>query len=490
MGLSLMRSVDIFPWNKNFETGVPIIDEQHQKLVQLINLLASHLSSHSEESILLSVFDELADYALYHFETEEKVWHQFLPEDPLEVEHKKIHGDFIAEIQQLKQSNKNQSTKQEIEEVLRFLIHWLVFHILESDMYLAKVTQAIQSGMSPQTAKEKADQEMRQHIGVLVETILSMYEKMTSMALHLSSEIDSRKKAETKLRLASNVVENTLDAICVTNSDKKIIDANPAFYQTTQFTSEEVLGRNIEDLKTGLREEPLTSQLEKALLTDGQWSGIVSSRNKEGEVMMEWLSLSSIKNEHDDGSHYVAVFSEITHLADRLSDMEHLAYHDALTELPNRILLADRLELALANADRKKEFLAVCYLDLDGFKPINDQFGHEAGDEVLKVIAQRLLNVLRTNDTVSRVGGDEFVLLLGDLKKPEDYKELLARVLLEIEQPIQINEEEVSVTASIGVTIYPLDDSMVDDLIQHADRAMYQAKQAGASSYVLYSADH
>jgi len=487
-----MRTVDIFPWNKNFETGVPIIDEQHQKLVQLINLLASHLSSHSEESILLSVFDELADYALYHFETEEKIWHQFLPEDPLEVEHKKVHGDFIAEIQHLKQVNKNQSINQEIEEVLRFLIHWLVFHILESDMYLAKVTQAIQSGMSPQTAKEKADQEMRQHIGVLVETILTMYEKMTSMALHLSSEIDSRKKAETKLRLASNVVEHTLDAICITNSDKKIIDANPAFYQTTQFTSDEVLGRNIEDLKVGLKEEPLVSQLEKALLTDEHWSGIVSSRNKEGEVMMEWLSLSSVQNEHDDGSHYVAVFSEITHLADRLSDMEHLAYHDALTELPNRILLADRLELAIANADRKKEFLAVCYLDLDGFKPINDQFGHEAGDEVLKVIAQRLLNVLRTNDTVSRVGGDEFVLLLGDLKNPNDYKELLARVLLDIEQPIQLEKENVSVTttASIGVTIYPLDNSMVDDLIQHADRAMYQAKQAGSSSYVLYSTDN
>jgi diguanylate cyclase (GGDEF)-like protein/hemerythrin-like metal-binding protein/PAS domain S-box-containing protein len=481
-----MQSVDIFPWNKNFETGVPIIDEQHQKLVQLINILAGHLSSHSEESTLKSVFDELADYALHHFETEENVWHQFLPDDPLEAEHKKTHGDFIVQLKQLKQANKNQSTKQEIEEVLRFLIQWLVFHILESDMHLAKVVEAVQSGMSLQTAKEKADQEMRQHIGVLVETILSMYEKLTGMALHLRSEIDSRKKAETKLRLASNVVENTLDAICITNSDKKIIDANPAFFQTTQFTADEVLGRNIEDLKTGLREEPLVSQLEKALLTDGQWSGIVSNRNKEGEVMMEWLSFSSINNEHDDGAYYVAVFSEITHLADRLSDMEHMAYHDALTELPNRILLVDRLELALANADRNKEFLAVCYLDLDGFKPVNDQFGHEAGDEVLKVIAQRLLSVLRTNDTISRVGGDEFVLVLGDLKTSDDYKELLARVLQEIDKEIQLEKQKVRVTASIGVTIYPLDNSMVDDLVQHADRAMYQAKQSGTSSYVLY----
>jgi len=316
-----------------------------------------------------------------------------------------------------------------------------------------------------------------------------MYEKLTTMTLHLTREIDSRKKAEIKLRLASNVVENTLDAICITNSDKKIIEANPAFYQTTQFEPEEVIGRNIGELKHGLYEEPLTSQIEKSLLTDEHWSGIVSSRKKDGEVMVEWLSLSAVKNDDDNHHHYVAVFSEITHLADRLSDMEHLAYHDALTGLPNRILLADRIEIAIANADRKKEFLAVCYVDLDGFKPVNDQLGHEAGDEVLKTIAQRLLKVLRSNDTVARVGGDEFVLLLGDLKKMDDYQELLDRVLIEVAKPMQLNNNAVTVTASIGVTIYPQDKSLVDDLIQHADRAMYQAKQAGKSLYVLYHLD-
>jgi len=481
-----MQSVEIFPWNKNFETGISVIDEQHKRLVQLINLLAGHISNHADQTVLNDVFDELADYAAYHFDTEEKIWHQFLSEDTLEHEHKEIHGSFIAEIQQMKISDKDRSTSKAVEDILRFLIQWLVFHILESDMHMAKVIHAIQSGMTAKSAKEKADQEMRQHIGVLVETILDMYEQLSTLTLRLSQEIDIRKKAEVKLRLASNVVENTLDAICITDSDKKIIEANPAFYQTTKFSPEEVMGRNIGEMKSGLYEESLATQIEAALLTDQQWSGVVSSRNKEGEVMVEWLSLSSVENEEDEGSHYVAVFSEITHLADRLSDMEHLAYHDALTELPNRILLADRLELAVANADRKKELLAVCYLDLDGFKPVNDQFGHEAGDEVLKVIAQRLLTVLRTNDTVSRVGGDEFVLLLGELKKPDDYQELLDRVLAEVANPILFDGNIFTVTASIGVTIYPIDRSLVDDLIRHADRAMYQAKQAGKSSYILY----
>ena len=481
-----MQSVEIFPWNKNFETGLAVIDEQHQKLVQLINLLAAHLSNQSDQTTLNSVFDELADYAAYHFETEEAVWHEFLADDSLAEEHKEVHGSFITDLQKLKIEGAGKTSTKAIEHVLRFLIKYLVFHILETDMFMAKVIQAKQSGLDVQSAKEKADHDMRQHSSVLIETILSMYEKLSTLTLNLSREIDSRKKAETKLRLAANVVEHTLDAICITNSDKKIIEANPAFYQTTQYEPDEVLGHHISEIKSGLNEEPLTSQLAKALLTEEHWSGIVSSRNKEGEVMLEWLSLSLVQNEEDKGSHYVAVFSEITHLADRLSDMEHLAYHDALTELPNRILLADRLELALANADRNKEWLAVCYLDLDGFKPVNDAFGHEAGDEVLKTIAQRLLKVLRTNDTVSRVGGDEFVLLLGDLKHADDYQELLARVLVEIEQPILLGSNEVSVTASIGVTIYPLDNSMVDDLIQHADRAMYQAKQTGKSSYVLY----
>lgn len=479
-----MRPVEIFPWNKNLETGMHIIDEQHKKLVKLVNSLAEHLFVHSSKLTINIILDELADYAFFHFKTEEEVWHKFLPNDPLEEEHKDTHLGFVSDIQMLK---KKEPSRQSMEEILRFLIQWLVFHILENDMYMAKVVQAIQSGLSAQGAKEKADSEMRHHISILIETILSTYEQLSSISLSLNHERIVRKETETKLRLASNVVEHTLDAICVTDGNKIIIDANPAFYDTTRYSHDDVIGRKIGEIKSGLYEEPVLSKVNKSLLVDGYWNGMISSHNKEGEAMVEWLSLSSVKGENGD-DHFVAVFSEITHLADRLSDIEHLAYHDALTELPNRILLGDRLELALANANRKNEYLAVCYLDLDGFKPVNDEFGHDAGDEVLKITAQRLLSVLRTNDTVSRVGGDEFVLLLGDFKQPDDYQDLLERVLSKINQPIQLdNHNEVSVTASIGVTIYPVDNSKVDDLIQHADRAMYQAKQSGTSLYKLYS---
>lgn len=481
-----MQAVEIFPWNKNFATSVPVIDEQHKKLVQLINLLAEYLVNQPDQQILNEVFEELANYAAYHFETEEAIWRKFLPEDELEHEHKVIHASFINDIESLKQQDKINLSGQAMEDVLRFLIHWLVFHILESDMHMAKVVLAIQSGMSPQKAKDKANKEMRQHIGVLVETILTMYEKLSSLTLDLNHETTNRKKAETKLRLASDVIANTLDAVCITDSNKNIIEANPAFYKTTQFSSQEVIGRNIEAIKTGLGEIPLVYEIEKALAQDCYWSGIISSRNKQGEVMMEWLSLSLVNSGVDLTSYYVAVFSEVTHLADRISDIEHLAYHDALTQLPNRLLLADRLELAIANADRKKELLAVCFIDLNDFKPINDQFGHEAGDIVLKTIAQRLLDTLRNNDTVARVGGDEFVLLLGDLKQADDYIELIERLITEIEQSIQLEKQTVKVTASIGLTIYPLDQSGTSDLIQHADLAMYLSKRNDSTKYQNY----
>mgnify|MGYP000095722041 CR=1 FL=1 len=481
-----MQPIEILPWNDNFDTGLPIIDQQHQQLVLLINSLAEHLSSHAEQAILTKVFDQLADYVAYHFETEEKVWHQFLSADDLEVEHKRNHEQFITQVQQLKHSEIDLSSNEAIERILRFLIQWLVFHILENDMYMAKVVQAIQSGLSTTDAKDKADKEMRQHINVLVETILNMYEKLSILTLELGREVDTRKQIEAKLRLAANVVENTLDAICITDDNHRIIDANPAFYQTTQFQPDEVLGKKLSEIKSGLNKQPLATNVSEIVLKQGHWSGVVSSLTKTGEGMVEWLSLSLVKSADDASYEHVAIFSEITHLAERLSSMEHLAYHDVLTGLPNRILLTDHLDLSRASSKRNDSYVAVCFLDLDSFKPVNDQYGHDAGDEVLKVISKRLQSVIRINDTVSRVGGDEFVLLLVDLAHADSYKELLDRVLQQVAQPIDIGGEKVKVTASIGVTIYPIDDNTTELLIQHADKAMYMAKQQGHSRYHLF----
>ena len=166
--------------------------------------------------------------------------------------------------------------------------------------------------------------------------------------------------------------------------------------------------------------------------------------------------------------------------------MERIANHDALTGLPNRVLLADRMELAIAHAERTRGLLAVCYLDLDGFKPVNDSLGHAAGDHLLREVSQRLLNSMRGNDTLARLGGDEFVILLGDLKRREDCAELLERLLLEISQPVNIQSHTVSVSASVGVTFFPQEAGDPGVLLLHADKAMYEAKRLGKSRCCFY----
>jgi diguanylate cyclase (GGDEF)-like protein/hemerythrin-like metal-binding protein/PAS domain S-box-containing protein len=481
-----MYSVQIFPWNKNLQTGIALIDEQHEKLVQLINLLASHFANQSDLPHLNGIFDELADYTVEHFHTEETIWHEFLPEDPLEAKHKEVHGQFVTAVLKLKAEQADKPSEKVIEDVLKFLSHWLVFHILADDMQLAKVVLAIQSGLTPQQAKIQTDRAMGGAMRVLIESILSMYDTLTARSLQLTKEVISRQKAEAKLRLAATVIGNTLDAICITDASANVIEVNPSFCETTHFPPAEVSGKNLKALKSGFADAQLSDVIWDAVRTSGHWSGEISSHRKDGEVVTEWLTLSAVKDEQGVLSNYVAVFSDITPLITKRKNMTHVAHHDTLTGLANRLLLSDRLNLSMAHAKRSRHSLAVCFLDLDGFKLVNDRLGHAAGDHILREVAQRLLNVVRAEDTVARLGGDEFVLLLGDLKAAQDYKELLDRVLQEVARPIQIGPDSARIGASIGVTLFPQDDSDADALIQHADQAMYQAKQSGKSSYHQY----
>src|SRR5450830_1841636 len=213
-----MHSVQIFPWNKNFETGLPHIDQQHEKLVDLLNQMASHLAHQSGQLQLNTIFDELADYAVHHFETEEAIWHEFLKDDLWETNHKAVHDQFIQSVLSLKTAKSDNSFDDTIEEVLKFLTHWLVFHILEDDMHMAKAVLAIQVGNTHQQAKDLADESMRGAMRVLIDSILIMYDTLTMRSLQLTREIIQRQNAEAKLRLAGNVVENTLDAICMTDA--------------------------------------------------------------------------------------------------------------------------------------------------------------------------------------------------------------------------------------------------------------------------------
>jgi hemerythrin-like metal-binding protein/PAS domain S-box-containing protein len=421
----MIYEIEVFPWNKNFDTGIAIIDEQHKKLVSLLNKLASHLAYRSDVPTLNAVFKELSDYAAYHFQTEENLWQQFFHQSDLELRHKEVHNRFIAEVLRLKAEEQTTPLEKVIEDILSFLTHWLVFHILDSDKRMAKVVLAIQAGSAIEEAIEQGKQEMDEVMKLLIESILSMYDNLSTRTLQLAKEIAKRHKAESKQRLAASVFENTLDAICIMDADTKVIDANPAFYQTTQYSDTEVLGHCLKNFKSGLDDETIAESIWCILDKQDHWSGKVSSRNKSGELNAEWLTVSSVRDREGKISNYVGVFSNISYFIQQQHNLEHIAHHDILTDLPNRLLLSDRLELAMAHARRSGYFLAVCYLDLDGFKPVNDNFGHVAGDLVLQEVAQRLSTIVRNEDTVARVGGDEFVILFGNLKESADCEVLL-----------------------------------------------------------------
>lgn len=480
-----MDLAEIFPWNDNFATGITSIDDQHKKLVQLLNRLANHLACQADLLTLGTVFSELADYAVHHFKTEEAIWQQYLPDDGWEIEHKQTHEKFLTGVLELKAEENCKPFEEVVEDILAFLTHWLAFHILESDQRMAKVVLALQTGMSLESAKMQADREMAGSTKVLIDTVLSMYDNLSARTMQLMREITERQKVEAKLRLAANVFQNTLEAICITDAKVKIIDVNPAFCRVTQLNYDEIIGTSLQTLKSGLSDENFAAAIWQTIAESDHWSGEVWNRAQSGELNAEWLTLSAVKNEQNVITNYVGVFSDITHLIQHQRKLERIAHHDALTGLPNRLLLSDRLEMAIAHAERTRTYLAVCYLDLDGFKPVNDRFGHATGDQVLKEISQRFLKVIRGNDTVARLGGDEFVILFGDLQAPEGCQGLLDRLLQESVRPIRIKtvDDTVQVSASIGVAMFPTDGGDPDTLLHQADQAMYLAKRSGKSKY-------
>jgi diguanylate cyclase (GGDEF)-like protein/PAS domain S-box-containing protein len=303
--------------------------------------------------------------------------------------------------------------------------------------------------------------------------------RVTSI-LGVTRDITQRKNSEEQIKLAASVFRDAREGIVITDAEGKIINANRAFTEITGFQRDEVFGQTPRALKSGRHEPEFYTRMWQQLLQTEHWSGELWNKRKNGEEYPEQLSISAVKDTSGKTTHYVGIFTDITEYKQQQEQIERLAYYDALTRLPNRVLLADRMQQALARADRKKKIVAVCYLDLDGFKPINDRYGHKAGDSVLTEISKRLQEFIRIEDTVARLGGDEFVLLLTDLASEEGSEPILARVLEIVTKPCELHTGvNVSVSASIGVTFYPTDHNDPDVLLRHADQAMYQAKQLG-----------
>ncbi|MCF7986407.1 MAG: EAL domain-containing protein [Methylovulum sp.] len=305
-------------------------------------------------------------------------------------------------------------------------------------------------------------------------------------SLMVAADISQRKQGEASLRLSAKVLENALEGIVVTDLNGHIKEVNQSFTRITGYTREEVIGKNPRLLKTSLQSDEFFKDLWETVLANGHWQGEVWNRRKDGTLYPEWLSVAGIYDEHGQLEHSVSVFTDISAIKQHEVELEKLAHFDPLTGIPNRVLLNDRMNKAVAQSKRDQTLLAVCYLDLDGFKPVNDELGHNAGDLVLIECAQRINKVIREIDTVARLGGDEFVVLLQGIEHTLGCTLILDRLLAAIATPVKINDRQCVVSASIGVTLYPLDNEGPDILLRHADQAMYIAKQTGKNRYHFF----
>ncbi|TRW92912.1 PAS domain S-box protein [Candidatus Methylobacter oryzae] len=306
--------------------------------------------------------------------------------------------------------------------------------------------------------------------------------------LGVGRDISEIKRAEENLRITASVFDNSQEAILITDANNTIIDVNPAFTLITGYQREEVLGHNPKLLRSKHHDQAFYAGMWKSLQQKKYWRGEIWNQRKSGETYAELLSIASICDDDGKAQRYVGVFSDISYLKEHEAELSRVAHYDALTGIPNRVLLADRMKQAIAKTAREKNLVAICYLDLDGFKAINDNLGHDAGDQVLIEVSRRIKNTIRGGDTVARLGGDEFVVLL-ELEKGEECGVTLERLLSVIAEPIIVKDKPQMLSASIGVSLYPLDDENSDTLLRHADQAMYVAKQSGKNRFHIYDTE-
>jgi diguanylate cyclase (GGDEF)-like protein/PAS domain S-box-containing protein len=293
--------------------------------------------------------------------------------------------------------------------------------------------------------------------------------------------------ADARLLLFANVFSHAREGIIITDVNSTIVEVNDTFSQITGYSREEAIGHSSRVLLNSGRQAPeFYAARRRTIEATGYWSGEVWNRRKNGEIFAEMLTISVVRDPGGAVQNFVALFTDITPMKAQQQQLEHIAHFDSLTSLPNRVLLADRLHQALTQSQRRGISVAVVYLDLDGFKAVNDLHGHGLGDEMLVALAQRMKAALRDGDTLARIGGDEFVAVLVDLEQVHDAEPVLQRLLKAAADPVQLGGSMQQVSASIGVTIYPQDNAEADLLLRHADQAMYVAKQAGKNRYHLF----
>ena len=307
------------------------------------------------------------------------------------------------------------------------------------------------------------------------------------MARTFNTLVSNLEHANERLELFGKMFHGSGEAMLITDSDQKIMAVNQAFTLITGYEADEVLGKNPKILSSGKQSSLFYQTMWGIINTTGQWQGEIWNRRKSGEIFPEWLSIGMVKNSKDEVINYISLFSDITVRKASEQKIEFLAHYDSLTKLPNRALFADRMQLALIWAKRNNKKVALLFLDLDKFKSVNDTMGHLAGDLLLQSVAERLKSCVRESDTVCRQGGDEFMILLPDAVSVADIENVAKKIILSMVAPHQILEHALTVTFSVGISIFPDDSDNSETVIKYADDAMYRAKERGRNNYQFYN---
>ncbi len=313
--------------------------------------------------------------------------------------------------------------------------------------------------------------------------------KKVTKIIESITDITERKLAEDNQRIAAEAIDNVMEGILVIDTKGVIEFANPAFFSATGYKHSDVIGRDLSFLKSEKHSDAFYQKIWRSLKLNGLWRGEVWSNRKSGESYPQWLSVTGIKDKNGMITHYVGASRDITLIKEAEEEIKYQAYHDPLTHLPNRLLFRDRLQHAIARALRKAGRIAVLFIDLDHFKNFNDSLGHTFGDRLLQVVAEKFVSCVREGDTVARIGGDEFTVIMEDINSDDDVVVVANKLIGIFDEHINVNGENVYLGASIGISIYPDDGEDVESLTKLADTAMYSVKDEGRNSYKFFTPD-
>lgn len=348
-----------------------------------------------------------------------------------------------------------------------------------------KITQAIanlfMSGYSQLEVECKVDN-TKYYIEISLMPI-----KATQQVCAFIRDITEKKESAFQLEMAASVFTHANEGIVLTDENFLIVDVNDEFQFITRTNIDEVLGKKPSLLESDKHSEDFYSDLFDELLSKGHWYGEIWSRRKTGELFLSFLTITRVNHPHDNTLHYVWMFNDITLEKQYQKRLQNSAHYDSLTNLPNRFLLSDRIQQAMKETKRNQHVLAIVFIDLDGFKNINDTFGHDMGDYLLINIAKDMKAVLRATDTVARIGGDEFVAVICGLHNADEAEPIINKLLTAIAAPVKKADQTLKVSGSLGVTYFPQENNLDgEQLIRQADQAMYQAKQSGKNTYHVF----